>query len=297
MSTSTSRKGIVLAGGSGTRLHPCTLAVSKQLMPVYDKPMIYYPLSTLMLAGIREVLIISTPQDTPRFEQLLGDGSKWGMKLTFAVQPSPDGLAQAFLIGDEFVGDSPSALVLGDNLFHGQELGRELEKAAARTEGATVFAYPVNDPERYGVVAFDENGRAISLEEKPAQPKSRYAVTGLYFYDRDVVSIARSLKPSPRGELEITDLNRVYLERGSLDVHVLGRGHAWLDTGTHESLIEAGLFIQTVERRQGLRIGSPEEVAWRKGWIDDAQLAVLARELGKSSYGQYLARLPSEQIF
>jgi glucose-1-phosphate thymidylyltransferase len=297
MSTTTSRKGIVLAGGSGTRLHPCTLAVSKQLMPVYDKPMIYYPLSTLMLAGIREVLIISTPQDTPRFEQLLGDGSKWGMKLTFAVQPSPDGLAQAFLIGDEFVGDSPSALVLGDNLFHGQELGRELEKAAARTEGATVFAYPVNDPERYGVVAFDEGGRAISLEEKPAQPKSRYAVTGLYVYDRDVVSIARSLKPSPRGELEITDLNRVYLERGSLDVHVLGRGHAWLDTGTHESLIEAGLFIQTVERRQGLRIGSPEEVAWRKGWIDDAQLAVLARELGKSSYGQYLARLPSEQIF
>jgi len=297
MSTTTSRKGIVLAGGSGTRLHPCTLAVSKQLMPVYDKPMIYYPLSTLMLAGIREVLIISTPQDTPRFEQLLGDGSKWGMKLTFAVQPSPDGLAQAFLIGDEFVGDSPSALVLGDNLFHGQELGRELEKAATRTEGATVFAYPVNDPERYGVVAFDESGRAISLEEKPAQPKSRYAVTGLYFYDRDVVSIARSLKPSPRGELEITDLNRVYLERGSLDVHVLGRGHAWLDTGTHESLIEAGLFIQTVERRQGLRIGSPEEVAWRKGWIDDAQLAVLARELGKSSYGQYLARLPSEQIF
>ena len=297
MSTTTSRKGIVLAGGSGTRLHPCTLAVSKQLMPVYDKPMIYYPLSTLMLAGIREVLIISTPQDTPRFEQLLGDGSKWGMKLTFAVQPSPDGLAQAFLIGDEFVGDSPSALVLGDNLFHGQELGRELEKAAARTEGATVFAYPVNDHERYGVVAFDESGRAISLEEKPAQPKSRYAVTGLYFYDRDVVSIARSLKPSPRGELEITDLNRIYLERGSLDVHVLGRGHAWLDTGTHESLIEAGLFIQTVERRQGLRIGSPEEVAWRKGWIDDAQLAVLARELGKSSYGQYLARLPSEQIF
>ena len=297
MSTTTSRKGIVLAGGSGTRLHPCTLAVSKQLMPVYDKPMIYYPLSTLMLAGIREVLIISTPQDTPRFEQLLGDGSKWGMKLTFAVQPSPDGLAQAFLIGDEFVGDSPSALVLGDNLFHGQELGRELEKAATRTEGATVFAYPVNDPERYGVVAFDESGRAISLEEKPAQPKSRYAVTGLYFYDRDVVSIALSLKPSPRGELEITDLNRVYLERGSLDVHVLGRGHAWLDTGTHESLIEAGLFIQTVERRQGLRIGSPEEVAWRQGWIDDAQLVVLARELGKSSYGQYLARLPGEQIF
>jgi glucose-1-phosphate thymidylyltransferase len=292
-----SRKGIVLAGGSGTRLHPCTLAVSKQLMPVYDKPMIYYPISTLMLAGIRDILIISTPQDTPRFEQLLGDGRKWGVNFQFAVQPSPDGLAQAFTIGADFVGDSPSALVLGDNLFHGQELGRDLEAATARTDGATVFAYPVNDPERYGVVEFDEQGRAISLEEKPAQPKSRYAVTGLYFYDRDVVSIARALKPSPRGELEITDLNRVYLERGTLDVHVLGRGHAWLDTGTHESLIEAGLFIQTVERRQGLRIGSPEEIAWRKGWIDDTQLGVLARELGKSSYGQYLARLPHERIF
>ena len=291
------RKGIVLAGGSGTRLHPCTLAVSKQLMPVYDKPMIYYPISTLMLAGIRDILIISTPQDTPRFEQLLGDGARWGVNFTFAVQPSPDGLAQAFIIGADFVGDAPSALVLGDNLFHGQELGRDLEAATARTDGATVFAYPVNDPERYGVVEFDAQGRAISLEEKPAQPKSRYAVTGLYFYDRDVVSIARALKPSPRGELEITDLNRVYLERGKLDVHVLGRGHAWLDTGTHESLIEAGLFIQTVERRQGLRIGSPEEIAWRKGWIDDTQLGVLARELGKSSYGQYLARLPHEQIF
>ncbi len=292
-----SRKGIVLAGGSGTRLHPCTLAVSKQLMPVYDKPMIYYPISTLMLAGIRDILIISTPQDTPRFEQLLGDGRKWGVNFQFAIQPSPDGLAQAFTIGADFVGDSPSALVLGDNLFHGQELGRDLEAATSRTDGATVFAYPVNDPERYGVVEFDAQGRAISLEEKPAQPKSRYAVTGLYFYDRDVVSIARALKPSPRGELEITDLNRVYLERGKLDVHVLGRGHAWLDTGTHESLIEAGLFIQTVERRQGLRIGSPEEIAWRKGWIDDTQLGVLARELGKSSYGQYLARLPHERIF
>ena len=284
------RKGIVLAGGSGTRLHPCTLAVSKQLMPVYDKPMIYYPISTLMLAGIRDILIISTPQDTPRFEQLLGDGRKWGVNFQF-------GLAQAFTIGADFVGDSPSALVLGDNLFHGQELGRDLEAATARTDGATVFAYPVNDPERYGVVEFDAQGRAISLEEKPTQPKSRYAVTGLYFYDRDVVSIARALKPSARGELEITDLNRVYLERGTLDVHVLGRGHAWLDTGTHESLIEAGLFIQTVERRQGLRIGSPEEIAWRKGWIDDTQLGVLARELGKSSYGQYLARLPHERIF
>ena len=293
----TSRKGIILAGGAGTRLHPCTLAVSKQLMPVYDKPMIYYPLSTLMLAGIRDILIISTPQDTPRFEQLLGDGRKWGMNFSFAVQPEPGGLAQAFLIGDTFVGDSHSALVLGDNLFYGQDLGRELETAAARTQGATVFAYPVNDPERYGVVEFDAQGRAISLEEKPKAPKSRYAVTGRYFYDPQVIGIARDLKPSLRGELEITDLNRVYLERGALDVQLLGRGHAWLDTGTHESLIEAGLFIQTIERRQGLRVGSPEEVAWRQGWIDDQQLGRLATELGKSSYGQYLARLPTERIF
>jgi len=290
-------RGIILAGGSGTRLYPLTLAISKQLLPVYDKPMIYYPMSVLMLAGIRDILIISTPQDTPRFEQLLGDGRKWGMNFSFAVQPEPGGLAQAFLIGDTFVGDSHSALVLGDNLFYGQDLGRELETAAARTQGATVFAYPVNDPERYGVVEFDAQGRAISLEEKPKAPKSRYAVTGLYFYDPQVIGIARDLKPSPRGELEITDLNRVYLERGALDVQLLGRGHAWLDTGTHESLIEAGLFIQTIERRQGLRVGSPEEVAWRQGWIDDQQLGRLATELGKSSYGQYLARLPTERIF
>jgi len=292
-----SRRGIVLAGGAGSRLHPCTLAVSKQLMPVYDKPMIYYPLSTLMLAGIRDILIISTPQDTPRFEQLLGDGSRWGIRLEFRVQPSPDGLAQAFLIGETFVAGAPSALVLGDNIFHGQEFGRELKRASSRIDGATVFAYPVNDPERYGVVEFDAKGHAISLEEKPARPKSRYAVTGLYLYDADAVPIAKTLKPSARGELEITDLNRVYLERGKLEVHTLGRGHAWLDTGTHESLLEAGIFIQTVERRQGLRIGSPEEISWRNGWIDADQLRNLARALGKSSYGQYLAGLPDERIF
>lgn len=293
----TERRGIVLAGGAGSRLHPCTLAVSKQLMPVYDKPMIYYPLSTLMLAGIRDILIISTPQDTPRFEQLLGDGSRWGIRLHFRVQPHPNGLAEAFLIGESFIDGSPSALVLGDNIFHGQEFGWELKRASSRIEGATVFAYPVHDPERYGVVEFDAAGHAISLEEKPARPKSRYAVTGLYLYDTDAVAIAKTLNPSARGELEITDLNRAYLERGKLEVHKLGRGHAWLDTGTHESLLEAGLFIQTVERRQGLRIGSPEEVSWRNGWIDARQLRELAGALGKSSYGTYLSRLPDEQIF
>jgi glucose-1-phosphate thymidylyltransferase len=290
-------KGIILAGGSGTRLHPVTQAVSKQLLPVYDKPMIYYPLSALLLAGVREILIISTPSDTPRFEQMLGDGSKWGIKLEYVVQPSPDGLAQAFLLGEKFLAGEGCCLVLGDNIFYGHDFARMLRDAAKRAQGATVFAYPVHDPERYGVVEFDAERKAISLEEKPAKPRSRYAVTGIYFYDAQVVEVAKSLKPSPRGELEITDVNRWYLERGELTTEIMGRGMAWLDTGTHDSLLEASNFIQTIEKRQGLKVACPEEIAFRLGYIDAAQLAEQAEAIGKSSYGQYLKSLLHEKVY
>ena len=297
MESKLARKGIILAGGSGTRLYPVTMSVSKQLLPVYDKPMIYYPLTTLMLAGMRDILIISTPADTPRFRELLGDGSQWGINLSYAVQPSPDGLAQAFIIGREFLGDAPSALILGDNIYYGHDFESSLSAASERTDGATVFAYHVQDPERYGVVEFDANQQAISIEEKPLQPKSNYAVTGLYFYDKDIADIAASIKPSDRGELEITDVNRVYLNRGTLKVERMGRGMAWLDTGTHESLLEAGQFIATIEHRQGLKVACPEEIAYRKGYITATQLEQLAQPLKKNGYGQYLLRLLNDTIF
>jgi glucose-1-phosphate thymidylyltransferase len=291
------RKGIILAGGAGTRLHPATLAISKQLLPVFDKPMIYYPLSVLMLAGIRDILIISTPQDTPRFEQLLQTGQQWGLNLQYAVQPSPDGLAQAFIIGESFIGTNPCSLILGDNIFYGHDFPRLLGKAMARTNGATVFAYHVQDPKRYGVMEFDVKGKVLSLEEKPEQPKSSYAMTGLYFYDRHVVSLAKSLKPSARGELEITDLNRLYLERDELNVEIMGRGYAWLDTGTHESLLDASQFIATLENRQGLKVACPEEIAYKRKWIDGAQLERLAQPLAQNSYGRYLLRIIAEEGF
>jgi glucose-1-phosphate thymidylyltransferase len=291
------RKGIILAGGSGTRLYPATLAISKQLLPVFDKPMIYYPLSTLMLADIREVLVISTPQDTPRFEQLLGSGQQWGMNIQYAIQPSPDGLAQAMIIGENFIGDDLCALVLGDNIFYGHHLDQLLAQATVQQSGASIFAYHVHDPERYGVAEFDQTGRVLSLEEKPSHPKSNYAVTGLYFYDQHVVQLAKTLKPSPRGELEITDLNRLYLEQGKLNVQIMGRGYAWLDTGTHESLLEASKFISIIEKRQGLKVSCPEEIAYRKQWIDAHALKQLATPMQKTGYGQYLLNLVNEQVF